>query len=166
MGQSYTPWKLENYERHMPDQLTPITGKVSKMNFAMNFAMNFVMNFAMNFAMLHIVSQTFAVSTTGSLSDNSREILLGREPKPGVHPARLVRSDLRCHNGVVHLIDSVIIPEPTSSVIDRSSETLKWLQEATIKENDSIISIDSEHNNSRSIHPLELVLDDEETLEI
>lgn len=53
----------------------------------------------------------FSVRTTGNVAvSGSRTVFLGKAANYGQQPARLTFADLRCHNGVVHLIDNVIQP--------------------------------------------------------
>lgn len=62
--------------------------------------------------------------------------MLGREPKPGLRPACLIRSDLRCHNGVVHLIDSVILPDKIEGSKIVRSNKLDWLDHAVTEQDE------------------------------
>lgn len=127
VGQSYTPWMKQNVERHAPKQLVTITGKVRSVFRCDNWGKLNCIN----------IIQAFTIGIKGSLGfDGSRDIFLGREFKPGVAPARLVTSDIRCHNGVIHLIDSVIIHEPAAKAKVNPENALQWLDEELTENSD------------------------------
>lgn len=72
---------------------------------------------------------------TGTVAGGTREIMLGRQWNSFQKPARLVQSDFRCHNGVVHFIDSIIMHEAVEKIETVTHDDLHWLREATFSEN-------------------------------